>query len=76
MRFLAFFRLCADGTRFVRLTGERKRSILSTGRTAMEIDDPEEFQGRRPRNVAVIKKIVFGAIFLELMALIWFLTRR
>ncbi len=42
----------------------------------MEIDDPEEFQERRPRNVAIFKKIVFGAIFLELIALMWFLTSR
>ncbi len=42
----------------------------------MEIEDPEEFQDRGPRNVGVFKKIVFGAIFLELIALMWFLTRR
>ncbi len=65
-----------DGMPFVRFAGEGICSILWTGRTAMDIDDPEEFQGRRPRNIAVFKKIVFGAIFLELMALLWFLTRR
>jgi hypothetical protein len=42
----------------------------------MEIDDPEEFGDRGPKNVGVFKKIVFGAIFLELVALMWFLTRR
>jgi hypothetical protein len=39
----------------------------------MEIDDPEEFG---PRNVGIFKKIVFGAILLELVLLVWFMTSR
>lgn len=58
------------------MTHEKERERVSIGRTTMEIEDPEEFQERGPRNVGVFKKIVFGAIFLELLALMWFLTRR
>jgi hypothetical protein len=42
----------------------------------MEIDDPEEFGDRGPRNVGIFKKIVFGAILLELVLLVWFMTSR